>query len=288
MELTFTYKPELKLYIAEFRADKEFNIHIERPEPGYISMQQNSAEGGKYAAVDDWGTQNNDKLIIDYESGYFVTPKFIKIISKVLPTYAAITTDGEITEIKSQAKVVEISSNGTTSVEPDAGFSYLSKVDVKVDVPTSGEGGGESGSETSTKFALEPNGWCWKLSDELIADTTALYQALNEFFVLSGRIYDSVMKLSYGAVTTTSSSDDRLTYRHIGDLGNSNTIARIVAIREAYGAELTIGESSYKGDSLYDIVSKMRGLSEAEFLSMMSESGFTRITNEEYEELMNA
>ena len=145
MELTFTYKPELKLYIAEFRADKEFNIHIERPEPGYISMQQNSAEGGKYAAVDDWGTQNNDKLIIDYESGYFVTPKFIKIISKVLPTYAAITTDGDVVEIKSQAKVVEITSNGTTSVEPDAGFSYLSKVDVKTNVPTEG-GGGEGGS----------------------------------------------------------------------------------------------------------------------------------------------
>ena len=108
-------------------------------------MQQNSAEGGKYAAVDDWGTQNNDKLIIDYESGYFVTPKSIKIISKVLPTYAAITTDGDVVEIKSQAKVVEITSNGTTSVEPDAGFSYLSKIDVKTNVPQSGgSGGGEN------------------------------------------------------------------------------------------------------------------------------------------------
>ena len=142
MELTFTYKPEQKLYIAEFRADKEFNIHIERPEPGYISMQQNSAEGGKYAAVDDWGTQNNDKLIIDYESGYFVTPKFIKIISKVLPTYAAITTEGDVVEIKSQSKVVEITSNGTTSVEPDAGFSYMDRVTIKTNVPQSGEGGG--------------------------------------------------------------------------------------------------------------------------------------------------
>ena len=140
--MTFTYKPELKLYIAEFRADKEFNIHIERPEPGYISMQQNSAEGGKYAAVDDWGTQNNDKLIIDYESGYFVTPKFIKIISKVEPTYAAITTDGDVVEIKAQEKSVELTANGTTEVTPDSGFAYLSKVSVKTNVPQSGEGGG--------------------------------------------------------------------------------------------------------------------------------------------------
>ena len=53
--------------------------------------------------------------------------------------------------------MVEITSNGTTSVEPDAGFSYLSKVDVKVDVPQSGEGGGESGGGGNTIKYIDPS-----------------------------------------------------------------------------------------------------------------------------------
>lgn len=149
MELTFNKTGEL--YVAEFKADKEFSLHIERMNGlGSIKMQQNGAEGGKYADVEDFETRNNTKPVIEYDSGAFVAPKWIRIESSVLPTYAAITTDGDVVEIKSQAKVVEISSNGTTSVEPDAGFSYLSKVDVKVDVPQSGEGGGESGGDMVT------------------------------------------------------------------------------------------------------------------------------------------
>ena len=63
-------------------------------------------------------------------------------MSEVEPTLAEIVTDGEVTEIKSQSKVVEITNNGTTEVIPDSGFAYLSKVNVKTNVPTSGEGGG--------------------------------------------------------------------------------------------------------------------------------------------------
>lgn len=144
MELTFNKTGEL--YVAEFKADKEFSLHIERMNGlGSIKMQQNGAEGGKYADVEDFEASNSTKPVIEYDSGAFVAPKWIRIESSVLPTYAAITTDGDVVEIKSQAKVVEITSNGTTSVEPDAGFSYLSKVDVKTNVPTEG-GGGEGGS----------------------------------------------------------------------------------------------------------------------------------------------
>lgn len=151
MELTFNKTGEL--YVAEFKADKEFSLHIERMNGlGSIKMQQNGAEGGKYADVEDFDTRNNTKPVIEYDSGAFVAPKWIRIESSVLPTYAAITTDGDVVEIKSQAKSIEISSNGTTSVEPDAGFSYLSKVDVKVDVPTSGEGGESSGGEEKIRY----------------------------------------------------------------------------------------------------------------------------------------
>jgi hypothetical protein len=78
-----------------------------------------------------------------------VYPKYIKIVSKVEPTYAAITTDGEVTEIKTQSKEIEITSNGTTNITPDSGFTYLDSVKVMVDVPT--EGGG-SGVEANDLF----------------------------------------------------------------------------------------------------------------------------------------
>lgn len=71
-------------------------------------------------------------------------PKYIKIVSKVEPTYAAITTDGEVTEIKTQSKEIEITSNGITNITPDSGFAYLDRVSVKTNVPTSGEGGGSA------------------------------------------------------------------------------------------------------------------------------------------------
>lgn len=156
MELTFLENDGK--WIAEFKVDKEFNLHIEREDgTGKIKMYQNSATGGKYAIVEDFAINNNYKPVLDFSSGYFVGEKSIKIVSEVLPTYAAITTDGDVVEIKSQAKSIEITSNGTTSVEPDAGFSYLSKVDVKVDVPTSGggESGGESGGSGSDMIYMD-------------------------------------------------------------------------------------------------------------------------------------
>lgn len=56
----------------------------------------------------------------------------------MLPIYAAITTDGEVTEIKTQSKEIEVTDNGITEITPDAGFTYLNSVKVKVNVPTSG------------------------------------------------------------------------------------------------------------------------------------------------------
>ena len=65
-------------------------------------------------------------------------------MSETEPTYAEVVSDGEITEIKSQTKEVEVTANGTTQVAPDAGYSYLTGVTVKTNVPQSG-GGAPSG-----------------------------------------------------------------------------------------------------------------------------------------------
>lgn len=92
-------------------------------------------------------------------------PKYIKIVSKVEPTYAAITTDGEVTEIKTQSKEIEITSNGITNITPDSGFTYLNSVKVKTNVPTSGGGGVEI--DPLTEYYLsEPQDVVWDASTE--------------------------------------------------------------------------------------------------------------------------
>lgn len=131
-------------YICEFEVSSDFNLHVEREKGGYLFLYQRSSESGNYDSVGDAKFAPQD-LVVDYDCSALVYPKYIKIVSEVEPSYAAITTDGEVTEIKSQSKEVEITSNGVTEIAPDAGFGYLSGVKVNVNVPQSGEGGAPSG-----------------------------------------------------------------------------------------------------------------------------------------------
>jgi len=137
MELTFE-KINNK-YISEFEITTDCNLHLEKKTAGPIKLYQRTVGGG-YDLIND--VKNVSGVVDDVDLVALVYPKTIKIESSVEPTYAALTTSGEVTEIKSQSKVVEVTSNGTTAVTPDAGYSYLSKVDVKTNVAT--EGGGSA------------------------------------------------------------------------------------------------------------------------------------------------
>ena len=134
-------------YICEFEVSSDFNLHVEREKGGYLFLYQRSSESGNYDSVGDAKFAPQD-LVVDYDCSALVYPKYIKIVSEVEPSYAAITTDGEVTEIKSQSKEVEITSNGVTEIAPDAGFGYLSGVKVNVNVPQSG-GSGDAPSQPS-------------------------------------------------------------------------------------------------------------------------------------------
>lgn len=137
MELAFTKTDNL--FISEFQVNSDFNLHVERDELGKFVIWVKTTPVGNYAKVNH--EENLDDLyVIDYNFTGTVYPKYIKIVSKVEPTYAAITTDGEVTEIKTQSKEIEITSNGTTVITPDSGFAYLDRVSVKTDI--SGSGGG--------------------------------------------------------------------------------------------------------------------------------------------------
>ena len=64
---------------------------------------------------------------------------------RIVYAHTHVESEQQETEIKSQTKEVEVTANGTTQVAPDAGYSYLTGVTVKTNVPQSGgSGGGDS------------------------------------------------------------------------------------------------------------------------------------------------
>lgn len=140
-----------KTYVAEFEVNADFNLHIEKSQSGYLYMQQRSTSG-KWDSVRNFQATDSD-YIVDYDFTALVYPKQIRLVSKYAPTMCVLTSDGDVIEIKSQSKEVEITQNGEMSVTPDDGFAYLSSVNVKTNVPQ--QGGGESGGGSSSESELD-------------------------------------------------------------------------------------------------------------------------------------
>ena len=92
MELTFN-KIGNK-YVSEFEVTSDFNLHIERPEGGFINVYQRTSSEGEYAAINGFDTDGKSILDIDFTA--LVYPKRIKIISVKVPKYAEVVTDGEV------------------------------------------------------------------------------------------------------------------------------------------------------------------------------------------------
>lgn len=139
MELKFTKDAQSGNWVSEYEAKAVFNLHIEGAKK--LMFYQRTA-GSRYDEIE--GEYKDGAYSFDYDFNALVYPKFIKIVSETEPTYAEVVSDGEITEIKSQTKEVEVTANGTTQVAPDAGYSYLTGVTVKTNVPQSGGSGGET------------------------------------------------------------------------------------------------------------------------------------------------
>lgn len=135
MEITF--EKVNNEYIAEFEITTDSNLHIEKKCASSTKLYQRT-NGGGWDLVDE--TKNMQGAVDDFDLSALVYPKFIKVVCNAEPLYAEVTTSGEVTEIKSQSKEIEVTSNGTTEVTPDAGFAYLNSVKVKTNVAGS-EGG---------------------------------------------------------------------------------------------------------------------------------------------------
>lgn len=142
MELTFQKSADR--WIAEFEAHADFAIHIEGVLEGNVQLLQRHPAHGMYAVVSDSIKRSSYVNVYDYEVPVLIAPVFIKVSCATEPTFAAVTTDGEVIEIKAQSKEIEVTSNGTMDITPDAGFAYLNSVKVKTNVAGSGGGGGDT------------------------------------------------------------------------------------------------------------------------------------------------
>lgn len=150
--MTLQFTQAGSAWACEFEVTDKINLHIENAE-GILLYQRTAA--GKFALIKDAPTSTGP--VFDYDLKGLVYPKAIRVICSSLPTYAEVVSDGEITEIKSQTKEVEVTANGTTQVAPDAGYSYLTGVTVKTNVPQSGgSGGSEGGGSNVVYLNVEP------------------------------------------------------------------------------------------------------------------------------------
>ena len=78
MEINFT--KQNGVWVAEFEATSDFNLHLERSTNGLIRLQQRGTETGEY--VDFYLNAGNDAYAnFDSDFGALVYPKWIKIIS---------------------------------------------------------------------------------------------------------------------------------------------------------------------------------------------------------------
>lgn len=94
MELNFTKVGGL--YVAEFTAENDFALHIEKS-AGYLRLKQSSVAGAKYAFVRS-ARFDDHELVIDEIVYSAVYPVNICVESVVLPTMAIVSSEGDITE----------------------------------------------------------------------------------------------------------------------------------------------------------------------------------------------
>lgn len=87
MELIF--EKEHGMYVAQFQATGDFNIHLERNDRGLLNILQYTVADGKYDPI---STHNviQDR-VFDCDFSAVIYPKYIKIISNTEVTRCVIT-----------------------------------------------------------------------------------------------------------------------------------------------------------------------------------------------------
>lgn len=120
-------------YVAEIKVTSDFNLHIERDGQGFLFVDARTTEDGAYDSVR--GAQfNYSDPVVDYDFTGVIYPKYIKIVSKVEPTKAVITSSGEVTQIGGGSVDADLilkfyRSEGDRGSDNYAAIAYLTKID---------------------------------------------------------------------------------------------------------------------------------------------------------------
>lgn len=69
------------VYIAEFTATQDFNIHIEKSCAAPTYVYQRTTDSGEYASLDYYGNYLNNQ-VIDTDLRAIVYPKHVMIVSE--------------------------------------------------------------------------------------------------------------------------------------------------------------------------------------------------------------
>ena len=77
-------------YVAEFEAQSNFNLHIEREDYGYLHVNQRTTSAGEYDSVKGASFNHGDR-VVDIDFIGTIYPKYIQVVSKVMPTMAEVT-----------------------------------------------------------------------------------------------------------------------------------------------------------------------------------------------------
>lgn len=87
-QLNFVKNSVAGTWTAEFVAESNFALHIERKSSGTIEMCQSSVQGADYAPVRKFAAEYSGFSTIDCTITNEVFPMYIKIVSKTEPTMA--------------------------------------------------------------------------------------------------------------------------------------------------------------------------------------------------------
>lgn len=87
---TLTFNQVGDKYVAEFEATTDFNLHIERNESGFLFVNQRITSSGAYDSIKG-ASFNYGDAVVDMDFTGAIYPKYIQVVSKVMPTLAVVT-----------------------------------------------------------------------------------------------------------------------------------------------------------------------------------------------------
>lgn len=88
----FTFNEENGIFVSEFTVTKDFNLHIEKEESGFLFVQQRTSESGDYDSIKGADFPYED-MVVDYDFVGAIYPKHIRVVSKSYPKRAFITPE---------------------------------------------------------------------------------------------------------------------------------------------------------------------------------------------------